>query len=84
MSISIAEISALLQAAFPDAKVSVTGGEGKYQLQMASGSFAGLNRVKRQQAVYKVVNPLIQTGAIHAINMQLQTPDEKAANMLSA
>jgi acid stress-induced BolA-like protein IbaG/YrbA len=76
MAMPTAEISTLLIAAFPGAEVVVAGGEGKYQVKMVSTAFAGLNRVKRQQSVYKVLNVHIQSGAIHAVNMQLQTPDE--------
>ena len=76
MPMPTTEISALLTAAFPGAEIAVGGADGKYQVQIVSAAFAGLNRVKRQQAVYKVLNPHIQSGAIHAINMQLQTPDE--------
>ncbi|MES2605692.1 MAG: BolA/IbaG family iron-sulfur metabolism protein [Pseudomonadota bacterium] len=77
MAMPTTEISALLTAAFPEAGITVGGAEGKYQVQIVSTAFAGMNRVKRQQAVYKVLNPHIQSGAIHAINMQLQTPDEQ-------
>ncbi len=76
MAMTIAEISELLTTAFPDAIVKVGGAEGKYQVSIVSAAFAGLNRVKRQQAVYKVLNPHIQSGAIHAVNMQLQTREE--------
>ncbi len=76
MAMPIAEISDLLSAAFPGAAVNVGGGEGKYQVSVVSAAFAGMNRVKRQQAVYKVLNPHIHSGAIHAVNMQLQTPEE--------
>lgn len=78
MAMSTAEIQNLLSAAFPDAKIAVEGGEGKYQVQIVSDVFAGLNRVKRQQSIYKIVNAHIQSGAIHAINMNLQTPEEAA------
>jgi acid stress-induced BolA-like protein IbaG/YrbA len=76
MAMPIAEISDLLTATFPGATVNVGGGEGKYQVSVVSAAFAGMNRVKRQQAVYKVLNLHIQSGAIHAVNMQLQTPEE--------
>lgn len=79
MAMATSEISALLSAAFPGDTISVAGAEGKYQVQIVSGSFTGLNRVKRQQTVYKVLNAHIQSGAIHAINMVLQTPDESSA-----
>jgi acid stress-induced BolA-like protein IbaG/YrbA len=80
MAISTSDLSLLLTSAFPGANVAVNGGEGKYQVQIVTADFAGLNRVKRQQAVYKVVNEHIQSGAVHAINMQLQTPEEHAQN----
>jgi acid stress-induced BolA-like protein IbaG/YrbA len=70
------EISALLAAEFPGAEIAVGGADGKYQVQVVSTAFAGMNRVKRQQAIYRVLNAHIQSGAIHAINMQLQTPEE--------
>jgi len=76
MAMPIAEISDLLCAAFPDSTVEVGGAEGKYQVRVVSAAFAGMNRVKRQQSVYKVLNLHIQSGAIHAVNMQLQTPEE--------
>ena len=80
MAMPTSEISSLLQAAFPDSTVQVGGGDGKYQVHIVSSVFAGLGRVKRQQAVYQVVNPHIQSGAIHAISMQLQTPEEHLAS----
>jgi acid stress-induced BolA-like protein IbaG/YrbA len=79
MAMPTAEISALLNAAFPDGKLTVGGADGKYQVQLVSTAFGGLNRVKRQQSVYKVLNAHIASGAIHAINMQLLTPEEAAA-----
>ena len=71
-----AEIVRLLTQALPDARIDVQGDGYKYQVNVVSPSFAGLNRVKRQQAVYRILNEHIQSGAIHAVNMQLQTPEE--------
>ncbi len=76
MAMSTAEIARLLTNALPGASVDVQGTEGKYQVQVISGVFDGLNRVKRQQTIYKVLNEHIQSGAIHAVSMQLQTPGE--------
>ena len=42
--------------------------------------FDGLNAVKRQQAVYDVLNEHISSGAIHAVTMRLSTPAEQAAS----
>jgi len=79
MAMSTTEIARLLNAALADASVEVHGGEGKYQVQVISSIFAGLNRVKRQQVIYRVLNDHIASGAIHAVNMNLKTPDEIAS-----
>ncbi len=76
MSISTEEISNLIQAEFPDAEVEVVGGEGKYQVAVISDSFTGLNAVKRQQSIYRVINEQISSGAIHAVSMILKTEVE--------
>ena len=81
MSMGNDEITRLLTQALPDAIIDVQGDGYKYQVNVVSGTFAGLNRVKRQQAVYKVLNEHIQSGAIHAVNMLLQTPEEAAATL---
>lgn len=76
MAMSTTEIARLLNAAITDASIDVQGGEGKYQVQVVSSAFAGLNRVKRQQLIYRVLNDHIASGAIHAVNMNLKTPEE--------
>lgn len=79
MAMSNADIVRLLEGALPEASIDVQGDGYKYQVNVISGSFVGLNRVKRQQAIYRVLNEHIQSGAIHAVNMQLLTPEEAAA-----
>lgn len=79
MAMSTTEIAQLLEAAIAGARVEVQGGEGKYQVLVISNIFAGLNRVKRQQVIYRVLNDHIASGAIHAVNMNLKTPDEVAS-----
>ena len=69
------EIEKLLQDAFQESEVTVQGMDGKYQVNIRSDAFAGLNQVKRQQAVYKVLNPHIASGAIHAVSMNLSTSE---------
>jgi acid stress-induced BolA-like protein IbaG/YrbA len=78
-AISTEEIARLLTNALPGASVDVQGEGGKFQVQVTSGVFAGLNRVKRQQAIYKVLNEHIQSGAIHAVSMSLQAPEESGS-----
>lgn len=70
------KIEELLTQQFPSAQIEVAGGEGKYQVSMICEDFDGLNQVKRQQSVYKVLNEHISSGAIHAVSMQLKTAEE--------
>lgn len=70
------QIESLLSSEFVDGEVHVEGGDGKYQVSIVSEVFAGLNQVKRQQAVYKVLNDHISSGAIHAVSMRLKTSAE--------
>lgn len=69
-------IQELLQAQFTGGSIEVAGGDGKYQVAVVSDTFDGLNQVKRQQAVYNVLNEHISSGAIHAVTMRLKTTTE--------
>jgi acid stress-induced BolA-like protein IbaG/YrbA len=40
--------------------------------------FEGLNAVKRQQYVYRILNPYIADGRLHAVSIRTFTPAEKA------
>lgn len=70
------QIEVLLDGQFSGDAITVEGGDGKYQVSIVSDFFAGLNQVKRQQAVYKILNEHIASGAIHAVSMRLKTTDE--------
>lgn len=70
------QINTLLDAGLVDCQVSVEGGDGKYLVTVVGDMFEGLNAVKRQQAIYKVLNDHITSGAIHAVTMKLMTVSE--------
>lgn len=74
------DLRKLLEAEFPDCQIQVEGGEGKYLVTAVGDVFDGLNAVKRQQAVYKVLNSHIASGAIHAVSMRLLTEAENNSN----
>lgn len=76
MSISNEDVSALIQNAFPDAKVSVDGDGYKYETTVVCTSFEGLNTLKRHQAVYAAVDSAITSGDLHALTIHAKTPDE--------
>ena len=73
------DIKDLLVSELTDCEINIEGGGGKFNLSVIGDVFEGLNAVKRQQMVYKVLNAEIQSGAIHAITMQLQTVAESSA-----
>lgn len=71
------QIRELLQAELPDCEIGVEGGEGKFLVTANGDVFAGLNAVKRQQLIYRILNEHIASGAIHAVSMRLRTPAEQ-------
>lgn len=79
MAITANDIETLLAAEFDGASISSQGEGCSFQLRIVSDSFDGMNPVKRQQAVYRILNPHIASGDIHAVSMQLLTHTESAA-----
>jgi len=70
------QITTLLDAELTDCQVTVDGGDGKYLVTVIGDVFEGLNAVKRQQTIYKILNEYITSGAIHAVTMNLMTANE--------
>ena len=68
-----------LEGAFPEASIRVDGVAGRFELGLVSPVFEGLNRVKRQQLVYKGLGDAIASGAVHAVTIIAQTPEEAGA-----
>lgn len=72
----IDDLKSRLEEAFTDARVAVAGEGNRFEIRIVSAAFDGLNRVKRQQAVYAVIGDLIASGAVHAVTIRAKTPDE--------
>lgn len=72
----IDDLKSRLEEAFTDAEVAVAGEGNRFEIHVVSAAFEGLNRVRRQQAVYAVIGDLIASGAIHAVTIRASTPDE--------
>ena len=70
------QISQLLQQAFPQADITVTGQAGKFDLRIVDAGFEGLRTITRQQQVYAPLNAEIASGAIHAVTIRALTPEE--------
>ena len=74
------QITTELDAELSDCQVTVEGGDGKYLVTVIGDVFEGLNAVKRQQTIYKILNAHITSGAIHAVTMSLMTVTESKAS----
>ncbi len=71
------QVAELIRAGMPDAeRVEVTGGEGKFEALVVSPQFAGMNAVKKHQAVYATVRDQIDSGEVHALSIRAFPPDE--------
>lgn len=73
------DIKKLIAQKLPDCDIDVEGGSGKFHISIVGDVFAGLNPVKRQQMIYQMVDSEIQSGAIHAVTMHLQTIAEMSS-----
>lgn len=73
----IEEIEKRVAAAFAGADVAVTGQGNHFEVRVVAAAFAGLSRVKRQQAVYAALRDLIASGAMHAVTIKALAPSER-------
>ena len=71
-----AEIRATLEAALGDCEIQLQSEGNKLMLLVTAAAFDGLNRVKRQQLVYRSLGDRIESGEIHAVSMRCLTPEE--------
>ena len=69
-------VSEAVRGAFADADISVEVDGNRAVIQVTAETFEGMNRVKRQQAVYATINDLIQSGELHAVSIVARTPSE--------
>lgn len=60
--------------------LAVEGDGHHFSALIVSDEFDGLNRVRRQQRVNAILKPHFDSGELHALSMQTQTPAEWAAN----
>lgn len=71
-------VKTLIQNALPDADIQI-GGEGcSLNATVISQSFAGLSRVKQHRLVMDSVRSLLESGELHALALNTQTPEPKA------
>jgi acid stress-induced BolA-like protein IbaG/YrbA len=71
------ELRATLSAGLGASEIQMQAQGNKVSLVLVSEAFEGLNRVKRQQLVYKLLDEKIGSGEIHAVSMRCLTPIER-------
>ena len=71
-------IRSLLADGLPDCEIDIVSEGNKLGLRLTGNLFEGMNRVKRQQLVYGLLNDKITSGEIHAVSMTCKTPAELA------
>ena len=54
--------------------LEVTGGDGRFEIQIVAEAFRELSRVKQQQLVYASIKHLISDGSLHAVTIKAQAP----------
>ena len=70
------KIQQLIANRMPDAKVEVSGGDGKFVANVTSEAFEGLGQLMRHKLVYACVNDEIASGELHALTIVAKTPAE--------
>lgn len=72
----VSAIETQLRESLPQCELELAAEGNKLSVKIVSDAFAGLNRVKRQQKIYALLDDRIKTGEIHAVTMVTQTYDE--------
>ena len=76
MPMAAQDIEAHIRAALPDAQVEIRdlAGDGDhYAARVVSQAFAGLNRVRQHQLVYKALGGRMG-GELHALQLETAVP----------
>jgi len=78
MAVHADELEDMLRAAFPNAKISVEGDDGRHMSAMViDESFRGMNRVQQQRTVYAALKGKMDgpNGELHALALTTRAPD---------
>jgi len=78
MAIQAGEIEAMIREAFPDAQITVEGDDGAhFAAEVVDASFAGMNRVQQQRAVYASLKGKMDgsQGELHALALTTRAPE---------
>lgn len=72
------DVKALIESGLTDCTAIINGEGCNLEAIVISPDFEGMSMVKEHQAVYKLVNEHITSGALHALSIKAYTPEEWA------
>ena len=72
------EVLALLESKDTGWTFAVQGESRNFQIEAVSADFETMTRLKRQQAVLRLIADEIAEGTLHAITIIALTPEEKS------
>ena len=70
------DVTTLLEKTLVGCQIEVDSQGSHFNVLVVGDLFKGKRAVQRQQLIYAVLNESISSGAIHAVNMKLFTPQE--------
>ena len=71
------ELTELIKLDLPDAELDITdktGMQDHYIISITSSAFAELGLLDQRRKVYDILNPALQTGRLHAVELKTQVP----------
>ena len=72
-------IKELIRAGMTCEHLALDGDGQHFAAIVVSAEFAGMNRVQRQQHVYRTLGEKLASGELHAISFRTLTPEEWSA-----
>ncbi len=73
------EIVLRVRTRYPDAVVAVAGKDCSFEIQVITEAFTGQNTLQRQKPILGLFKDEIRSGALHALSVKANTPDEQAS-----
>ncbi len=73
------QIKELIRAGLACEHLALDGDGQHFAAIVVSAEFVGLNRVQRQQRVYRTLKDELASGELHALSFKTLTPEEWSA-----
>ncbi len=67
------KVHKLLTDRFPNAQIELSGDGCHFSLEMVAEEFDGKSRIERSRMIYEILGSLINSGDLHALQMNLKS-----------